>query len=258
MRSRNNKTAAAGAFTMVEIIVVMVIITMLVAIMVPVVGHVKELAIAVKSQARLSELAAGARVYKQRYGYYPGQRYPSLLKGETGGTYTGSQVLAACLAGYAYDDIGAADPLSRVSPGNPDVFCPFATDDLVTAGNVGNSPSDRFPPIDMAFLYFPARLGADPSSVTQVYKFGDNSDYVLQQAVYKRYQRSASVYPGWSFSSYNDYKDDSDDKGIHSVFEGEHFAKDANAGAARCADSFLLIGPGLDRAYFTDDDLVSW
>ena len=257
MGFRHDKTAAAKAFTMVEIIVVMVIIMILAAIMVPVVGHVKERAIAVKSKARLSELATGAMMYKQRHGYYPGQRYASVLKGE-GGAYTGSQVLAACLAGYTYAQIAAAHPLSSVSPGSPDIFCPFAADDLVTVAGADNSTSDRFPPIDMAFLYFPARLGADAGSVTEVFKFGDNSDYVLQQVVYGRYRRSTSVYPGCSFNSYGDYTDEAEGKGIHTVFEGEHFATDPNAGAARRADSFLLIGPGLDRAYFTDDDLVSW
>jgi len=211
---------AGRGFTLVELLIVISIIVLLVTILTPALNAVRRSAMAARSSARINELSNGAGTYYQDNGnLYPGQRYPKKL-GSGSGKYTGSQILAARLFGYAYTKINTADP------GGSGVYAPVIAGDLVTVNGKKNSISDRFSKDSpKAILYYPSRLGkTDLSQFVE----GDNAAYTGAA----------------KWTSFNDY------------------IKNTNISAASNipynAGKFLLIAPGGDREYGTEDDVKNW
>ncbi|HUU58358.1 MAG TPA: prepilin-type N-terminal cleavage/methylation domain-containing protein [Phycisphaerae bacterium] len=210
---------ARRAFTLVELLIVISIIVLLVTILTPALNAVRRSAMAARSSARISELSNGAGTYYQDNGnLYPGQRHPNVL-GSGSGKYTGSQVLAARLFGYAYAKINTADP------GGSGKYAPVTAGDLVTVNTKMNSVSDRFSKDSpKAILYYPSRLGKTDLSQFVV---GDNSPYTGAA----------------KWTSFNEY------------IRNENLSASSmpyNAG------KFLLIAPGADREYGTQDDVKNW
>jgi prepilin-type N-terminal cleavage/methylation domain-containing protein len=58
-------------FTLVELLVVVAIITVLIAILLPVLGKAREQANRIKCAASLHSIGVGLMLYVQQYGYYP-------------------------------------------------------------------------------------------------------------------------------------------------------------------------------------------
>ena len=63
------------AFTLVELLVVVGIVTLLVALLMPALGKARKQALEVKCAANLRSIGQGLMMYTQRYGYYPGCVY---------------------------------------------------------------------------------------------------------------------------------------------------------------------------------------
>ena len=100
-RPRRRGACPGAAFTLIELLVVIAIISLLVGILVPVVSMAVRKAEDARCRARVHELADACNQYHFEHEYYPGQQYPSQLKGgdalDKFGPYTGSQWLARTL-----------------------------------------------------------------------------------------------------------------------------------------------------------------
>ena len=60
------------AFTLVELLVVVGIVTVLIAVLLPALARVREHANRIKCAANLRSIGQAMLMYTQRYGYYPG------------------------------------------------------------------------------------------------------------------------------------------------------------------------------------------
>lgn len=216
-------TCAGRGFTLIELLVVIAIIGLLATLFLPALGVIKDRAKAAKARVRIMELLQGCSMYKRDTGYYPGQLYPDELTGSNG-SYTGSQVLAACMFNYRYADINKADP------GATEGHASLNPSDLIFLKRQ-NTLSDRFGSSvasgAMPLLYYPSRLGV--SGLDQ-YKEGDNSLYTAGTwtgTAFRQYIKSTKILGAGSTTPHND---------------GE----------------FLLIAAGSDREYGTAYDVTNW
>jgi type II secretory pathway pseudopilin PulG len=218
------RTPRPAAFTLVELMIVVSIIMILTMILMPAVTTVIRYAKATRGQAVVYSLKQGCFAYQQAHRRFPGQLYPQMLAGD-GGPYTGSQVLAACMIGYAFTDIPAA------SIGDDKIkqeFGSLSPRELITVNNRPNTISDNFAdtPAEgaMAVLYYPARLGIEG---LDQYKEGDNAAYL-----------TGDHSPKWK--SFKDYIESPS-------LDAEPFNP----------DEFILIAPGSDREYGTSTDFTN-
>jgi prepilin-type N-terminal cleavage/methylation domain-containing protein len=121
---------------------------------------------------------------------------------------------------------GTSDPTPLNS------FLPYKDEKVMDdSGDNRRVPSDRFPD-KMPVLYFPSKLCSTGSSVADSFFVDDNKDYV------------------------DKYNDESGDANSLSDYASE--AKNDALGKIYHYDTFLIIGAGLDRKYFTDDDITNW
>jgi len=220
-QARGPAARASGAFTLVELLIVIGIIVVLVGILVPAVRSALIQMQVTRTTTIVQKLGSACESYKTETGYYPGQRYISKVGPHTIGDYsvgTGSQYLAKALfvAGAAWAPPFEAESM-RVEPGvdeasaNPD-------EDF-------RSVSDQFSD-PMTVLYFPAKLGV---TGTGQYNLSHNIQYVQGG------------------------------NGSTDLSHFNTFIKDDRPGADDDAvwnpDKFLIIAAGRDRTYFTNDDL---
>jgi prepilin-type N-terminal cleavage/methylation domain-containing protein len=236
---RNLKYSRAGrpchlAFTLVEVLVVITILALLVGILAPSINKAMQLARAAETQAYMQQLQAGALQYQKDTGYFPGQEYSGIIG--TGDNFTGSQILAACVFGLALDTTGHdVEYLTGFSaPTSP--YVDFKSE-RVLSGAPSNDPIS-FAPCDTfsdkrAILYYPSRIGNN-GTIGAAFAFGDNSDHM-----------NTTTYPNEIEANFK------------STIADMRFNPSATGDARQAykSDSFLLIGAGLDRAYFTTDDL---
>jgi len=218
------------AFTLVELIVVITIITLLISILLPALSKANKLAACSRTRARVSELAAGCEAYHTDNGYYPGQQYHSELMGD-GGSFTGSQWLAKAL--FTNPSTTPSFPQARYAPlrVGDDLF------DYQDGGNTyPNTISDRDDSTGtpMPILYYPARLGV--SGLGQ-YKVGDNS-------VYKNSDGSDVNWGG----------NGTGQSAFEQYIKDRRFGGDASTTPYR-PQQFLMIAAGMDRKYGTKDDI---
>ncbi len=225
-------------FTLVELLVVMSIVIVLLAMLMPTVVSIMESRYAHKSSYYVSALARGAESYwVDNRNFYPGQANTEPLENNT---YTGSQILAACVFGYSLDDINRENPEPKseymtYKPGmlfNPDDYY----NNVPSGMNRPNTLSDGFPD-PMPILYFPSRKGI--SGLLQ-YKLGDNDVY--------RQKPSEQWVQIWDQSTFKSLIRDADADGDESVDDNDKPHKDGK---------FLLIAPGIDRQYGGDNDITN-
>jgi prepilin-type N-terminal cleavage/methylation domain-containing protein len=214
----------AGGFTLVELLTVILIMALLAGIITPAVTRAILYVYVARGIAQVSNLGNGADLYKQDHeGQYPGQDRAGWR-----GRYTGSQVAAACL--FAYVDANHADPLHRISEPDPapeSKYAAYQPDFLASLDGRPNVLSDQFPRgRNLAVAYYPSVRAVPSAGIDRKYSFADNEPHT----------------GGGAAAFYSVITDDrmGDGKTPHQ------------------AGRFLLIAPGIDREYFTDDDITNW
>lgn len=222
-------TFSRGGFTLIELLVVIAILGILVTLVVPSFSAAKKIAMVAKTQARISSLTAGVSQYYEDTGrrYYPGQRYPGMLKGSSpAGAWTGSQWCSKAVFAKKDGQWGdfSKDPSYVRYSADLVMQNTGMADPSTDATGMEIALSDGFS-APMPILYFVSR-GDQPGNVAQFVE-GDNDPYYVGNT------------RGGTFSSFI-----TDNK-----FGGSAPYNDG---------SFLLIGAGFDRKYFTADDVVNF
>ena len=212
-RNRHESRLEAG-FTLIELLTVIVIISLLVAILVPTVrGSIMAMKNA-ETANRLSSIITAVHFYRNEHQYYPDQPYTSQLTGG-GGSDTGSQWLAKAM----FTDINTgAFPT--------DAYLPLEEHTLATIDGRANTIADTFHPNEMAICYYVSRIGQ--TDLTQFVE-GDNTAYTSGHTGTRTFTEFIT------------------DERITSPSTTPY-----NTG------EFILIAPGIDRTYFTNDDLKNW
>ncbi len=239
--------SAGGAFTLIELLVVITIIVILAAMITPAVRWGIRKAKDLNTQTRIDRLANGIVAYKADKLFYPGQDILAKLGVAVNPTqYTGSQILAAALLGYDYNTITTAGTEAGLWPASNGIpsksyilYFRHATDAnspdntlMATYGTGGNARlfvlSDGFGADRLPIAYYvcnPA-LGAGPVQ----FQLSQNSimtDVATTPAINQAGFEGKITNPLTPGRPYNDQE-------------------------------FLLIAPGIDRKWFTDDDRKNW
>jgi len=265
----------ADGFTLIELLVVIAIIGLLLGLVVPSLSGARKLAYKTKTDVRIKALSDGCSLFFEDTGrrYYPGQRYTSALTGTYPGT--GSAVLAISLFSNKqdiwFDNVGATPTLKFRRARDPNKDAEMKTrDDLRDFKGYIEYSDEYFKPGDMTDLvlydafvgssakpicYYPSRLGVlntDHAPVTA----GSAKD-IDQFAKYAFEDNAAHSVPT------------AEEKGKTIADKAKQFCDLANTEEPGLivdpkfpapnrqpynADSYLLIAPGIDRAYFTSDD----
>jgi prepilin-type N-terminal cleavage/methylation domain-containing protein len=261
-------------FTLLELLTVILIIGLLASILMPAISSVISGAYEALTVARIRELSDGAVLYHDDFNFYPGQKYPEQLIG-SGGNYTGTQVLMACLWGYDYVNINVViqdDPAGSPNVNQPNPISEYAAIRKVirrvamqgaatsieipdprifgTASGRYNTFLDDFP-APLPILYYPMRKGK--TTPVQAYLYDDNKDYVEDGGIFGNYRARLDKPAGWDLTNYS--------AEMRTEFYGPTYAAEDRRGVTRPRTSegeFLLIGPGRDRLYMTGDDVKSW
>jgi prepilin-type N-terminal cleavage/methylation domain-containing protein len=209
-------------FTLIELLVVITIIALLVGILAPAITRAIAMGYNAKSVAGMQELNSGAMGYYKDNNAYPGQKY----RPGTTNMGTGSQVLAACIFGNLRGD-GVVIDSSEPSDG----YVSWKSD---KTDETNYWLTDRFPD-PKAFMYFPSKPGNNGSAVdndtndNDAFHWEDNSVYATGET------------------------------GAQTKFQGDEGDADqpnwnSKMGVAQKYDTYLIIGPGIDRYYYTDDE----
>ena len=255
------------AFTLVELLVVISIILILIGILMPTVLTAIREGYAARTMSYIQKnLVVGADNYKHERGYYPGQ--DTKAQGHLrNGTYTGSQILAACLFQYANADPPAAnnDPYAYILSTNitnqssfpsPDVNRAYASykkeyladvrvkqEDGSYGNPIRNSLADGFPgPKAMAILYYPSHTEIDTAATGKdprdQFRYADKEVYMTAE--------TSEIYDANDNDAQNNLKAEITSSGFSGIL------RPYNDGM------YLLVGAGVKRKYFDDDDLTNY
>ena len=208
-------------FTLVELMMVFMVISLLLIILMPTINSLIGSIACARARSLVVALSDGALLYWNEHHYYPGQQYTNLLPGGSDDLYTGSQMFGAAMYGYAFDEItGAPSPVNA--------FADYEPRHLFTwnpgASERRNTVSDTFAD-PMPMCYYPSRMG--PIGRNQ-FKETDNDVYTTGKI----------------------------GSGVRDTFL-DRIAKPFLGGAAMDGQ-FLLISPGRDRRYYTQDDICNF
>jgi len=174
------------AFTLIELLTVIVIIILLTGILLPTIVKAKQLAYIATTKAYITQLETGALRYQQENQYFPGQ------DGVNAVGYTGSQILISELMGIERTGTGGGF-VTTTPPTSP--YVEYKEDRVIhTAVDTPENPHD-YPlctPVDLfptsdayALLYYPSVLGNDGRVGTALstgnnqgaFRFADNEEY---------------------------------------------------------------------------------
>lgn len=262
----------ATGFTLIELLVVIAIIGLLLGLVVPSLSGARKLAYKTKTDVRIKALSDGCSLFFEDTGrrYYPGQRYTSALTGTYPGT--GSAVLAISLFSNKSDIVFDGTPgnnLFRCASG-PNKGNEVARGDLRGFKGYIEYSDEYFKPGDTTDLvlydafvgssakpicYYPSRLGVLNTAYANV--VGGSADGIQQFTKYAFEDNAAHSVPT------------AEEKGKTIADKAKQFCDLSNTEEPGLivdpkfpapnrqpynADSFLLIAPGIDRAYFTSDD----
>lgn len=237
-RGAQGRYAHATGFTLVEILMVIAIIALLVTILMPSLTRASQLARAARCRVTIGALTNGIYAYYEDTGrrYFPGQQCLDQLKGD-GGPWTGSQWLSRSLfttktgtfpGDFPYEAYATYSSKMFLADDRPNYANP--------AANTSNmAPSDGFSD-PKAICYYVSRprtaisSGADPAASLAQFKEADNDPYTNPQ--------NAGVFNGFITNP------------SQSTATGGNFPFHDR--------EFLLIAPGIDRKYFTDDDCTNF
>lgn len=233
-------------FTLVELLTVIVIISLLLTIIVPTISAIARGAYARKTAARIATLETGISAFYEDAGrrFYPGQQDLKKLVGgdETGATqgpdiWTGSQWLARSLftkkTGVFPADFGAKSDPS---------YATFATDMLVK-----DDPANY----------------SDPAADTANMAISDHFPDALAICYYVSRPRRQGLNQYMTGADNIAYTDAAPNPANNTTTNFEGFITNPNFSTAGNPIPFhdgeyLLIAPGIDRKYFTTDDITNW
>ena len=248
---RTNRSQQAKAFTLIELLVVIAIITLLISIVVPSFGRFKDMAKSTVAQSRVVALNGACELYFNTYHMYPGQDTNSLTRLDPGGAghLTGTQVLLRALLDFDVSETNSASWTRRSNPRNlidltvADLTgTDWSTVDLTNPVNI-TATVDHYTK-EMPILYFPARLAVSPG-VANIYKESDNDTYFVNGKT-----------SDWGEPEDNVAADP--DAKTKTNFVKFITNPAAGIGGSNVApyreDSYLIIGAGIDRKYFSTDD----
>lgn len=263
----------ATGFTLIELLVVIAIIGLLLGLVVPSLSGARKLAYKTKTDVRIKALNDGCSLFFEDTGrrYYPGQRYKDVLTGYSpSGKHNGSQLLAISLFSNKndlwYDGTSNPRRMALASSGHSDV----TRNDLRDFKGYIEYSDEYFKPGDMTDLvlydafvgssakpicYYPSRLGVLNTDHAPVaagsakdidqfakYAFEDNAAHSLPTAEEKGKTIADKAKQFCDLSN-------TEEPGL--IVDPKFPAPNRQP---YNADSFLLIAPGIDRAYFTSDD----
>ncbi len=121
---RPKQGSNAGAFTLVELLVVIGIVALLIAILLPSLAKARKAAQQTQCASNLHQIGLANQIYAQTTGYYPGCQ--AFLSGTAGSNAPRVAVWAGCLKAYMNNQTGA-------------FYCPSEENDLrwtvITSGN---------------------------------------------------------------------------------------------------------------------------
>ena len=223
-RAASATEGGTSAFTLIELLVVIGIIGLLLGIAVPTISQALRSADATKTLARIKTLSGGAEQFHNDHQYYPGQKQQS----KPGWGDTGPQWLAYEMFTEKGQEPDPWEPgTNTYIPYKDDWFCPY-DDDPLSPYNRNNVLSDGFGR-PRAILYWPSIIGGDPDgsdkgTVDKVYRFDDCRPLVRAHQT-------------------------------PDIDKFREFAWDERFNKVRNHDSYLLLGAGPDRKYFTGDDI---
>ena len=281
-----------GGFTLIELLVVISIIALLISMLLPTLARAKLIAQNTRASAWLTELGNACIAYQRETGFYPGQVDQGYLVGshatvgtctycgvggpDTSHHFTGSQYLSMILFGQAkYDtsinkvrlDYPAASmngELAAYRQGDILTDAKYKSSANATIGisainpGTGQSVSGNVTPfagyisdrmsVPLPFLYFVSRPGM--TGMNQ-YRYNDNTT-----ATYDPYGGAPINAEKLTFGV-----DDSANN-LHGLgFIGD--PRTSNMALTpnpivnpRNPTGFILIGAGMDRQFFTRDDLI--
>jgi len=219
----------AGAFTLIELLLVIAIIGLLLSILLPAFSRILQSARAAATAARVQGLADGAAQYysRSRPRTYPGADKAS-RKQLDAGKFTGSQILAFRLFGLK--DNG---DYNKEAP----KLVPYNEDDVLKEVQGRKwTIVDAFGE-DMAILYFPARpeYGVVKNNATgkeNMYLYSENEDYFVNSE-------------GQPLNQAEQF--------YNTVADMSHQGK----GMAYRSD-YVVISAGMDQVFLTGDDAMNF
>lgn len=290
---RNAHTPAG--FTLTELLVVILIISILIAILVPTISAVRNSAMKADTQNLISQLSGAITRYHQDFNAYPGVFHNQAIidgsaqvagddaaigEGAGGESVTMSENLVLSLLGGIKIDGGpvydstltftAAGPTNLGTPKRYSAYLSVGEDGL-SVGKMSDTDNlnpqsemtdsiipeflDKFSD-PLPILYLRARTGA-----SGIISEGGDYQYDVEQM--KPYLRSGDglkeAQPfGDPTSEGNDYGTSKKPYGGYHYFRHPTLGGDNATGTPRQKDGFVLISAGPDRIYGTRDDIANW
>ena len=246
-----------AGFTLVELLVVIAIITLLGSLLTPTVMKFITQTYLTRSAVRVKTLHEGIMVYKEKTGFFPGERteYTKGLnftnddprEAMKAGTLTGSQVLAACLFGIGYKNVAGTDYSLTTNSNNiksskvyttfkPEFLLKYDTSITGSGSYIFNSISDGFPK-DKArpICYYLA--SKDPELRRHAWQF-----QYSHNAAYMKNQKTPDLSQGTAGQEALNTWISNRSSGTTGIL---------NAG------EFILIAPGLNREYIRTESSES-
>lgn len=172
-----------SAFTLVEILIVVILIALLAGILMPSLLRARQLAYLANTRAYIAQLESGALRYQQENQYFPGQDDPTLLGGG-GNPFTGSQILGVRLFGLDISGDEIVYQSGKTAPTS--AYVEYQPERVANSDTGGDTDKYSFAPVDFfpgdaaaVILYYPSRLGNDGtfSGDSRAFEFSDNSTY---------------------------------------------------------------------------------
>ncbi|MEN6665085.1 MAG: prepilin-type N-terminal cleavage/methylation domain-containing protein [Phycisphaerae bacterium] len=234
-------------FTLIELLVVITIIVILAAMITPAVMWGIRYSRSVNSQTRIDRLANGIVAYKNDKLFYPGQDILAKIGIAANPTqYAGSQILAAAMLGYDYNTITTVANEAALWPATNGVpsksyiaYFRHATDansvDNTLIASYGTGTAAR--KFVLADGYGTDRLPiayyvCDPTQATALGRFQVTQNKIITDPANN---------PAFTQAQFETL-----------ITNPQTPARPYNDG------EFLLMAPGIDRKWFTDDDCKNW